>query len=149
MGLALTSVDWLAIPVADRQAGDGDCLASRRIPALLEMEESALRRSPVCISGSSESRPENDPHQPSIGSSAHSRRTSETRHSDITRNGRQVHGPSQEATFAVVANLSQPSRHGLCFCRFLRRPNDCLPTPIRLRDSRSWPETSDAFRCDL
>src|SRR6266851_2715387 len=85
---------------------------------------------------SSKSDPSNEPRQPALGCSSHSRRTLETRLSDITRNGRQVHGPPQEATFAVVASHPQEPRNGFGLCRFLRRPNDCVPTPIRLRDSR-------------
>jgi hypothetical protein len=57
--------------------------------------------------------------------------TPETRYSGVTSNRRQVDGPAPETTLPVVANLSQQSRQGLGFCRFLRRPNDCVPIPIR------------------
>src|SRR5213082_484199 len=72
----------------------------------------------------------------------------ETRYSGVAGNSRQVHGPAPETSLAVVANLSQESRQGLGFCRFLHCPNDCVPTPIRLCDSRSGPQTSDSFRGD-
>src|SRR5580692_6038292 len=100
------------------------------------MEESALRRSPDCISGSSESYPPNELRQPSVRSSSHSWGTSEARYSGVADDSCQVHGPAPETSLPVVANLSQESRQGLGFCRFLRRPNDCIPTPIRLFDSR-------------
>ena len=41
MGLALTTLEWLAIGSEDRQAGNGDRLASTRISAVLELEESS------------------------------------------------------------------------------------------------------------
>src|SRR5207237_5782710 len=72
----------------------------------------------------------------------------ETRYSGVAGNSRQVHGPAPETSLPVVANLSQESRQGLGFCRFLHCPNDCVPTPIRLCDSRSGPQTSDSFRGD-
>jgi hypothetical protein len=72
------------------------------------MEESALRRSPDCISGSSESHPPNEPRQPS----SHSWGTSETRYSGVADNSCQVHGPAPETSLPVVANLSQESRQG-------------------------------------
>src|SRR5205085_1159275 len=54
----------------------------------------------------------------------------------------------RKTSLPVVANLSQESPQGLGFCRFLHCPNDCVPTPIRLCDSRSGPQTSDSFRGD-
>src|SRR2546429_7351987 len=87
--------------------------------------------------------------QPSLGRSSHSWGTPETRYSGVAGNSRQVHGPAPETSLPVVANLSQESRQGLGFYRFLHCPNDCVPTPIRLCDSRSGPQTSDSFRGDL
>src|SRR5256886_4362148 len=78
----------------------------------------------------------------------HSWGTPETRYSGVAGNSRQVLGPAPETSLPVVANLSQESRQGLGFCRFLHCPNDCVPTPIRLCDSRSGPQTSDSFRGD-
>src|SRR6266576_6383679 len=93
--------------------------------------------------------PAHESRQPSLGRSSHSWGTPETRYSGVAGNSRQVHGPAPETSLPVVANLSQESRQGLGFCRFLHCPNDCVPTPIRLCDSRSGPETSDSFRGDL
>src|SRR5260370_40862474 len=101
------------------------------------------------ISGSSESDPENEPRQPSLGSSPHSRRIAEDWNRGVASHGRQVHGPASEAALPDLANLSQESRQGLGFCRLLRGPDDYLPTPIRLCDSRPRPPTSDSFRSDL
>ena len=42
----------------------------------------------------------------------------------------------QEATFAFLADLSQEPRQGRGRCRFLRRTNNCLPSPVRFRYSR-------------
>src|SRR5882762_2001470 len=67
--MALTVVELLAIGTAHCQTGDRHRLASQGVSLLLEMEESALRRSPVCASGSSESDSANEPRQPSLGSS--------------------------------------------------------------------------------
>ena len=41
VGLALTTLEWLAIGPEDRQTGNGDRLASARISAVLELEESS------------------------------------------------------------------------------------------------------------
>src|SRR5207237_201890 len=146
--LCLAVVERLAIGVAPCQTGDGYRLASQGISPLLEMEESVWRRSPDGISGSSESHPAHESRQPSLGRSSHSWGTPETRYSGVAGNSRQVHGPAPETSLPVVANLSQESRQGLGFCRFLHCPNDCVPTPIRLCDSRSGPQTSDSFRGD-
>src|SRR5713101_9749023 len=76
------------------------------------------------------------PGQPSLGSSPHSRRIAEDWNRGVASHGRQVHGPASEAALPDMANLSQESRQGLGFCRLLRGPDDYLPTPIRLCDSR-------------
>src|SRR5713226_6102281 len=76
----------------------------------------------VCISRSSESDPENEPRQPSLGSSPHSRRIAEDWNRGVASHGRQVHGPASEAALPNMANLSQESRQGLGFCRLLRCP---------------------------
>src|SRR5437879_6940798 len=78
-----------------------------RVSPLLEMEESVLRRSPDCISGSSESHPAHESRQPSLGRSSHSWGTAETRYSGVAGSSRQVHGPATESSIAVVATLSQ------------------------------------------
>ena len=67
--MALTVVELLAIGTAHCQTGERHRLASQGISLLLDLEESALRRSPVCASGSSESDSANEPRQPSLGSS--------------------------------------------------------------------------------
>jgi hypothetical protein len=41
-----------------------------------------------------------------------------------------------EAALANMANLCQESRQGPGFCRLLRCPDDYIPTPIHLCDSR-------------
>ena len=76
----------------------------------------------MCISRSSESDPENEPRQPSLGSSPHSRRIAEDWNRGVASHGRQVHGPASEAALPNLANLSQKSRQGLGFCRLLRFP---------------------------
>src|SRR5260370_23270927 len=61
VGLALTFVERLAIGTAHCQAGDRCRLASQGFSPLLDMEESALRRSSNSVSRSSESDPSNEP----------------------------------------------------------------------------------------
>src|SRR6266513_6379336 len=63
------------IGIAPCQTGDRHRLASPGVSPLLEMEESALQRSPDGGSGSSQSYPENEPRQPPLGSYSHSCRT--------------------------------------------------------------------------
>src|SRR5712664_4061216 len=137
MGLAFAVVERLAFGIAPCQAGDCHRRASQGILPLLETEESAVRWSPVFIYGSSQSDPSNEPRQPAMGSSAYSWRTLETRYSGVASNGRQVHGPAQEASLPDVANLSQKPRQGLGLHRLLCRANHHFSTPVRLRDS--WP----------
>src|SRR5947207_15908367 len=67
----LAVVERLAIVVAPCQTGDGYRLASPGISPLLEMEESALRRWPDGVYGSSESHPAHESRQPSLGPSSH------------------------------------------------------------------------------
>src|SRR5712664_3597604 len=127
----------VAFGIAPCQAGDCHRLASQGILPLLETEESAVRWSPVFISGSSQSDPSNEPRQPAMGSSAYSWRTLETRYSGVASNGRQVHGPAQEASLPDVANLSQKPRQGLGLLIFLiiRRPprSTLFPYPTLFR----------------
>ncbi len=68
------------------------------------MEESALRRPPICISGSSESDSANESRQPSLGSSAHSWGIAEDWNRGVASNRRQVHGP----TLLISSALAVP-----------------------------------------
>jgi hypothetical protein len=75
-----------------------------------------------------ESDPENEPRQPSLGSSPHSRRIAEDCNRGVASHGRQVHGPASEAALPNMANLFQKSRQRLGFCRLLRGPDDSCAT---------------------
>jgi len=92
--MALTVVELLAIGTAHCQTGERHRLASQGVSLLLEMEESALRRSPVCTFGSSESDSANEPRQPSLGSSAHSPGIAEDWNRGVAGHCRQIHGPA-------------------------------------------------------
>src|SRR5258708_36855576 len=138
----------MAFGVAHCQAGDRHRLASPGIPPLLEMEESALRWSPVFISGSSQSDPSNEPRQPALGSAAYSWGIAEDWNRCVSSNRRQIHGPTPETSLPEVANLSQESRQVPGLGRLLRGAHHHFSTLVRLCDS--WPRspTSDSFRCD-
>src|SRR6266403_1585199 len=78
-------------------------------------------------------------------------------HGELLKLGIQV----SQATVAkyMVRHRKPPSQSWRTFLKnhakdlvsadFFICPNDCVPTPIRLCDSRSGPETSDSFRGDL
>src|SRR6266576_321684 len=129
-------VERLAIGIAPCQTGDRHRLASPGVSPLLEMEESALQRSPDGGSGSSQSYPENEPRQPPLGSSSHSWRTPETWYPGVASHGRQIHGSARQTSLPDVAILSQQSRQGLGRRRLLRGADHHVSTPLCLRDSR-------------
>src|SRR5262245_32012832 len=48
LGIAVTSVDWLANRARHRETGDRYCLASTRLQVVLDVEESATHRATTC-----------------------------------------------------------------------------------------------------
>src|SRR5215472_511925 len=72
VGLALTTLERLAIVPNDRQTGNGDRLASTRISAVLELEESSSTGSTFTVGGSNHPHSQDEPGQSPLGSPTHS-----------------------------------------------------------------------------
>src|SRR6266853_2227158 len=138
----------MAIRIDYREARDRHRLASSGIPTVLEVEEPPSCRPPVGVERSRRSHPENEFGQPALGRSAHSWGAVEARHSGVTGNSREVHGPAPEAAVADMAHLSDEPYADFGLRRFLRGSNHYIPGSVRLCDSFPRPPTSYSFCCD-
>jgi len=72
VGVALTTLEQLAIGPNDHQTGNGDRLASTRISAVLELEESSSSGSTFPIGRSNRPHSQDEPSQSPLGSATHS-----------------------------------------------------------------------------
>jgi len=134
LGVAVCSLGRLAVCPGDHEAGNCDCLASPGLSAVLDVEGPAW---PTRATRRSQRRPrpdsQDEPGQPALGCSPHSRRTAQARYRHRGNQRRQVHGPAPEAAVPDVAHLpgESPQDHGVG--RLLHRADDpvsgsvCVP----------------------
>src|ERR1022692_2908727 len=106
MGLVVVRLDRLALASGPRQTRDCDRLASQVIPAVLGLEEQPHGgRAQIDSPGSSRPDQKNERGESPLGSAPDSWGTAETRDQPLTSHRRQVHGPAEEASLAVMASI--------------------------------------------
>src|ERR1700726_1976458 len=101
-------------------------MASKRIPAVLEVEESPSGGPTFRVGRCHCPNPQNEPGQSSMGRTPNPRGTVETRVQAVASNSCQIHGPAPKAALPNVAHLPAKPYKGHRRCRFLRGSNGFL-----------------------
>ena len=111
LGLAVRSLGRLAVCPGDREAGDRDCLASQRPPAVLHLE-GAAGQSRASSRTETHPRPDppDEPREPALGCPRHPWRITQTRHRHRRDQRHQVHGAHSQTAVTNLANLPEQSR---------------------------------------
>src|ERR1017187_8451551 len=124
VGVAVRSLERLAIRLGYRQAGDRYWLAPQRLPAVLDLEGSPRSARPAAdFSGGSETDPHDEPRKSAVGRTPHPRRIAQTRHRYRRDQRRQVHRTHSEAAVAKLADIPGESRQDHGVGRLLHRPD--------------------------
>src|SRR5215472_10639022 len=106
LGLAFPLLVELALSAALCEARNGYRLAAKRIPLVLEMEESARRaRKAADQLGRSETDPKNEFGESALGRTAYPWGTAQTRYRSVPNDCREVHGSPAKTTIPDLAYL--------------------------------------------
>src|SRR4029450_3975800 len=113
------------------QARDGHRLASKRIPALLEMEEPpGTDGTTAGLEGNPRPDPRHEHRQRALGRTEAARGTTEARNRGIAGNGCQVHGEAPQAAIAAVADVPGEPGKAVGIGGLLRGADREFPNPV-------------------
>src|SRR5258708_38568806 len=106
MGVAVRSLERLAIFLGHRQTGNRHRLAPQGLPAVLDMESSSRpTRAPRGVERDSPTDSQDEPRESALGRAPHPRRIAQTRHRYRRDPRAPVHWPATETR---PANLAEP-----------------------------------------
>src|ERR1035437_6846558 len=112
MGVAVRSLERLAICLGHRQAGNRHWLAPPGLPVVLDLESSSWpTRAPTGVERDSPTDSEDEPRESALGRAAHPRRIAETRHRYRRDQRGQVPRAQSEAALARLADIPGASRN--------------------------------------
>ena len=130
VGLALASVEGLALGRDHREAGDRHRMAPARLSPVLEVEESPAQRTARCATRRTRPDPRAVHRESAVGCASDSRGAAEVGRLDQPVDGRQVHAATSTSTITDVANVPHEPRepdHGRRpLCRADRDAQDAL-----------------------
>src|ERR1017187_2652233 len=133
VGVAVRSLERLAIRLGYRQAGDRYWLAPQRLPAVLDLEGSPRSARPAAdFSGGSETDPHDEPRKSAVGRTPHPRRIAQTRHRYRRDQRRHVDRTHSEPAVAKLADIPGESRQDHGVGRLLHRPDHPVSGPVRV-----------------
>ena len=107
VGHALAGLVAVALSAGDRQAGNSNRVAAKRVSIVLALEEQSREVwSTLRQPGNTRGNPADEYGKSTMGSTTDSWRVAETGNTGLSGDGSQVHGASTKATLANVAHFS-------------------------------------------
>src|SRR6266852_3219247 len=106
MGVAMRSLERLAICLGHRPAGNRHWLAPQGLPAVLDLESSPWPTwSPTGVERNPPTDSEDEPRESALGRTSHPRRIAQTRHRYRRDQRGQVHRTQSETAVAKLAHI--------------------------------------------
>src|SRR6516162_6638592 len=145
LGAAVPVLEGLAVRPCRRQTRDCDRLAPQGVSVVVDVEGSSWStRASSGVQTDSTTDSENEPREPALGSTAHPRRTPQTRHRHRRNQRWRIYGARQQATVADLADVPGESHqeYGIGRVPFFMYSSPRMTAPAMARPSG---ETSNAL----
>src|SRR5260370_13948326 len=143
LGLALSALGRVARGAPHRSPRDGDSLASKGLPFVLELEVPARANGSTADRiGACGTRSHHGARQSSLGRAAHPRRVAQARAPRLAADCCSSHAASPEAAFADLANIPPEPPRPPRLRRLFPRADRYLPPTLRVRCPAASPPQS-------